>query len=177
MKKALLLATVLIPIILVSFLALRSDYEISNTGKYISTVTIFKNGEKIWEGSNLITNIGFNATRGLMLNEMTTEGIKFVSLGNVSGVCTLTATGIQELNVCGMTRKAGTVTKSGNNSYIVEATFTATCDVNNLRAVGLHWSSSATSLNNLFACVEFPVINLVTNDQITIRWNITLIEG
>lgn len=178
-KKSIFLASIVVLVVLGLFLlnlAVTNKNTSTSNFKFISEVEIYKNGELVHKGHNLITNIGFNFTREQLLAPTTGVSLVHISLSNVSGVCTLTATGISELTVCGLTRAAGTVTRFGNNSYIVERTFTLTCDVPNLRVTGLHWSSTAGSTGNLFACFEFPVLNLVTNDQITVRWNVTILE-
>jgi len=176
-SKKLLIAITLIGILLGIVIVLKGNENLKASSKYLTTVEIYKNNELIWRGSNIITDIGFNFTREQLLNPQTGVSLIYISVSNVSGVCSKTATNIQELAVCGLTRAAGTVTRYNMNQFLVEKTFTLTCDVPNVQVSGLHWVSTAQSDRNLFSCAAFPVVNLVTNDQITIRWNVTMIEG
>jgi len=181
MEKKLLLALLVLPIVVLSliFLSPANNTAISKVNKveYKDYVAIYKNGELLAVVPNVITQIGFNFTRGLMLNEMTSQGLKFISLSNVSTACSNTATNIQEFTYGGLSRTQGSVTKYNNNQFTVDVTFTVTGYMNNVQVAGLHWSSTPGSDGNLFACVNFPVVNLVPNDQIRIVWNVTLTEG
>ena len=141
--------------------------------KYKAVVRVYKNGELIAETHNLLTNIGKEFIEDKLTNPSNTNVTKYISLSNVATDCSESATVLaNEITTAGLARAEGTITDTGTGNFTVEKTFIATGSVSNVQVAGLHWYSSGD--DNLFACANFTSVNLEANDELTIRWIVTI---
>ena len=96
-------------------------------------------------------------------------------MSSVSGDCTETATKLaNEITTSDLARAQCTLTSINASSWSCEHTFTATQSHSNVQVAGYHWYGDSGSDGNLFACAQFTSVNLEANDQLTIRWNVTI---
>lgn len=136
--------------------------------------------EHLLGSGNLITDIGENATMdGLFGN---TYNISGISSGNATVGAALTKL-TTEATTSGFDRQAPTVSElwfnSGDIARNYTCTFTATADIA-VNAVGLHWSVTDDSNNNMFACAyitdgsyhQFPLSDPAST--LTVKWVITI---
>ena len=140
--------------------------------RYRAIVQVYKNGKLVAETHNLLTNIGKEFVEDQLTNP-STNATKYISLSTGATDCSATATVLaNEITTAGLARAEGTVTDSGTGNFTVEHTFVATDSISNVQVAGLHWYSSGD--DNLFACANFTAVNLEANDELTIRWVITI---
>ena len=140
--------------------------------KYKAIVQVYKNGKLVAETHNLLTNIGKEFVEDQLTNP-STNATKYISLSSVASDCSASATVLaNEITTSGLARAEGTVTDSGTGNFTVEKTFVATGSVSDVQVAGLNWYSSGD--DNLFACATFTSVNLEANDELTIRWIVTI---
>ena len=140
--------------------------------KYKAVVQVYKNGKLIAETHNLLTNIGKEFIEDQLTNP-STNTTKYISLSTGATDCSESATVLaNEITTAGLARAEGTVTDTGTGNFTVEKTFIATGSVSDVQVAGLHWYSSGD--DNLFACANFTSVNLEANDELTIRWIVTI---
>jgi hypothetical protein len=183
MKKE-YLATFLLSVITISGLILSNILGASITKtnavnfydgpKYQATVCVWKNGELIGCQHNLLTNIGANFTQQQLINPQSVNKTAWITLSTVSGDCTASATKLaNEITGSGLGKALCTLVSVNASSWSCEKQFTATGPVSNVQVAGYNWNSTAGA-NDLFACATFTAVNLEANDQLTIRWNVTI---
>jgi hypothetical protein len=129
---------------------------------------------------NTLTNIGKNYTERQLIEPQaasTANQLKYIALSNVSTACTSTSTNIQEITTGGLERALCTVTHLDYGKWSCEQTFTANAHTPNVQIAGLFWNGTAGNDGSLFACGSFTPVTLEQNDNILIRWNITISEG
>jgi len=149
--------------------------ELVQPTEYLATVCVYVNGELIECTSNVLTNIGKEFVEDQLVSPQTANYTKWISVSNSTTDCVATDTVLPgELNVAGLTRAECTITDVGTGAWSCEKTFTATASVPNVRQGGYNWNSTATSSGNLLACATFTSVNLEANDQILVRWNVTI---
>ena len=140
--------------------------------KYKAIVQVYKNGKLIAETHNLLTNIGKEFIEDQLTNP-STNTTKYISLSTGATDCSESATVLaNEITTAGLARAEGTVTDSGTGNFTVEKTFIATGSVSDVQVAGLHWYSSGD--DNLFACANFTAVNLEANDELTIKWTVSI---
>ena len=193
MRKALLLC---IPIgLLIAFSLLASSQRLENqvynflyTDKplYKATLCTYlkKSGSSEWVllgcEKNTLTDIGKEHIEDQLINAQassTANNLTYIALTNVSGACTSTSTNIQEITSGGLERAKCDFTDLGNGEWSCEHTFTASASHPNVQIGGYFWNGTAGQDNTLFACGSFTSVNLEENDQILVRWNVTISEA
>jgi hypothetical protein len=147
---------------------------VKEDAKYHATVCVWKNGELIGCQHNLLTTIGANFTQQQLINPQSVNKTAWITLSTVAGDCSASATKLaNELTGYGLGKAQCTLTSVNASSWSCEKQFTASGSVSNVQVAGYNWNSTAGA-NDLFACATFTAVNLEANDQLTIRWNVTI---
>ena len=68
----------------------------------------------------------------------------------------------------GLDRVGGTYTSTGVGTWTVSKQFTADTTYNNVQLMGLHWSDTDSSTDNLLFADTFTPVSLIASDKITI---------
>ncbi len=77
-----------------------------------------------------------------------------------------------EITSGGLERAQGTYAHTaGTNYYTITKTFTATASFTGVQLAGLYSTSTGTTL---FAANTFSPVNLISGDQLTVTWTITI---
>ncbi len=124
---------------------------------------------------NVITDIGENQTRTRMSTADTYVATKYISLSNDASADASWTKLPNEATTAGAGRATGDVvewTNSGDAAFNVTATFNFSGDIT-LKAIGLHWSATPESDNNLFACANFAETAFANNWNMTATWVVT----
>jgi len=149
--------------------------EIEEKPTYKAILTIYKNGELVDVVENLLTDIGKEWIEDQMVTPQTANFTKFISVSNSTTDCVVTDTILPgEIDYGGLARAECTITDLGIGNWSCEYTFTATTSIPNVRQAGYNWNATSTSDGNLLACANFTSVNMQANDQILIRWNVTI---
>lgn len=128
---------------------------------------------------NLITNIGKDFVKTQIAdNPNTGNKAIYIALSTNSSTPAATWTILpNEINSGGLARATGTYTSTGTGQWTVSKTFTATSSFTGVQLAGLHWSATSGSDNNLFAANTFSSVNLISGDQLTVTWTITVTDS
>jgi len=182
MKKTYLLASILLLTLAISGFFLSGifgsnyiSHTVTVTEKpiYHATLTVLKNGDLIDYIPNLLTNLGAEFVEQQLRAPQSLNKTNWISVSNVSGDCVATATKLaNELTTMSLARASCTQQDLGTGNYSCEKTFTATGSVAAAQIAGLNYNS--TMEPSLFACSTFTSVNLEKDDQLTLRWNITI---
>jgi len=174
-ENLLILPAVLLAILLINSNPLyQNEAKTAESIQYHATVCIYKNGELVYCGHNLLTDIGKEYIEDQLISPNSQASLRYISLSNSSTDCTASSTILPgELTIGGLTRANCTITDLGNGKWSCEYTFTLTDTVYDIRQAGYNWNSTPNSDNNLFACDTFPAISLESGDTLTVRWNVT----
>jgi len=162
-----------------------SDYLAENTINYKATVCakVIKNtGEVIDLGCqhNLLVNQGKDYILELMsgIDQVGatpgTDYAKYISLSTNSTAPDASWTVIpDEITSGGLERAAGTCTRNTVGNWTCEHTFTATTSFTGVQLTGLNWNGTAGA-HSLVAAAQFSAVNLEADDQLQIKWTITV---
>jgi len=146
----------------------RSEQDLKWTG----TVYVSKNGELLYEGSNLLTDAGANALKELIGNGVgTSAGWKYIAVGNGSAPTTGSTTLNSEIASAGLTRASATYTSLGTGSWKLEKIFSVTGTINSINATAMF---NASSTGNMIAGDTFTNTNVINGDTLNITWTVTL---
>ena len=174
MKKELLVFSLIGVLLSVALLGGQEPVTTKQGIDYKATVCVYLNGQLIECKSNLITNIGKEFVEDQLTNP-STNSIKYISLSSSTSDPSESWTILpDEITTNGLERAECSITDIGYGQWSCEHTFTATGSVSGVRLAGLNWNSTSNSDNNLFAASSFTTVNLEANDQLLIRWNITI---
>jgi len=145
--------------------------------EYKATVCIYKNGELIECKTNTLTDIGKEFIEDQLLNPQTENVTKYITLSNVTGDCTSTATKLaNEFTYGGLGKAECTITDTGIGSWNCSHTFTATDYMESVQVAGLNWNATAEQ-PDMFSCATFTSVNLENGDKLTIVWSISISEA
>jgi hypothetical protein len=140
-------------------------------------VTVVRDGKVIYyhEGHNLITNQGKDFIAQQVGSSSPNSG-QYTQWIGLSASSQDPAVNWQvlpgEINNGGLARAQGNYSYSSTmKQYDVTYTFTASQEFTGVRLAGLYWSSSG---NTLFAAKNFSSVNLISGDQLTVKWTITI---
>ena len=180
-KGSLFLSIGLVALVTLSFLVVafrsapkNSSYSVSDSPVFKDTIEIYKNGKLVDIAHNTLTDIGKDWIEDQMKNPQSVNKTKWITLSSNSGDCTSSAKHLaNEITTSGLGKAECTITDVGTGSYSCEETFTATGTVSNVQVAGLHWNSTAQA-DDMLACGTFTAVNLEANDQLTVRWNVTI---
>jgi hypothetical protein len=152
--------------------------------KGIYSVYYKKAGTDKWillgQNENTLTDIGKEKIEQQLVAPQAASAaneLKYIAITNVSGACTSTSTNIQEITTGGLERALCTYTDLGNGRWSCEHTFTASASHPNVQIAGYFWNATAGNDGSLFACGSFTPVNLEANDQILVRFNISISEA
>ena len=127
---------------------------------------------------NLLTDIGKEKIEDQLVSPAaasTSNQLKYIAITNDSSQCaSSSATNINEITTSDLERAECTYTDLGYGDWSCEHTFTATQSHPNVQIAGYFWNATAGQDNTMFACGNFTSVNLEANDQILIRWNVTI---
>jgi hypothetical protein len=140
------------------------------------TIEVVRNGEVIFheENHNLITTAGKDfISAQLGSTSPGTNGANYIALTTdatapAAGDTTLTG----EITTGGLARAIGTYSHTaGTNTYQVQKQFTASASFTAVQKAGLF---TAVTVGTMMAENTFSSVNLISGDQITITWTITI---
>lgn len=189
-NKKLLLVIPVIAIIL--GYSLSSGFSQINTNENLSikgsvTVDVVRDGKLIFHevNHNLITNMGKNIISKQLFNngngtiKTNPNGTLFIALTSWTGASNATQTTLTaEILVSGLQRATATYNyvNSTSSTIVLRKLFTASGTLTAVQQAGLFNvpPSGAAATTGLLAVNTFSSVNLITNDQITITWTITL---
>lgn len=140
------------------------------------SVSVLRNGNEIYyyESHNLITNTGkdFISTQ-LGSTSPVTNGANYIALSSDSTAPAATDTTLTgEISGSGLGRAQGTYSHTvGTNTFTVQEAFTASGTVSGIQKTGLFTASSG---GTMMAENTFSSVNLLSGDQLTITWTITI---
>ncbi len=146
-------------------------------------VQVVRDGKIVYfyENHNLITNqgkdiiskqlgAGQNATSNVNANGNNYIALSTDATAPAAGDTTL----LGEITTGGLGRAQGTWGHTnGTSTYVIRKTFTASATFTAVQKAGLFNSAVASSAGTL-AENTFPSVNLISGDQITISWTITI---
>jgi len=134
-----------------------------------------------YESPNTITIIGKDWIAQQLGGTPSTDPAKWISLSlNTADPPPdtweqLGGAGDDEITTGGLERAVGTYSHTaGNNTWTIEAEFTASATHNNVQQTGLQWVATAGSDGNLMAANHFNAVTLNSGDALTITWELTL---
>ena len=103
-----------------------------------------------------------------------TDYAKYISLSTNSTAPDASWTVIpDEITSGGLTRAEGTCTRNAVGNWTCSNTFTATTSFTGVQLTGLNWNGTAGA-HSLVAAAQFSAVNLEANDQLQIKWTITV---
>jgi len=103
-----------------------------------------------------------------------TDYAKYISLSNNTTAPSASWTVIpDEITSGGLERAAGTCTRNAVGNWTCEHTFTASASFTGVQLTGLNWNGTAGA-QSLVAAAQFSAVNLEANDQLQIKWTITV---
>jgi hypothetical protein len=123
---------------------------------------------------NVITDIGEEYIRTVLSTGATRNGTDDITVSNdASPVQTWTKLA-NEATTAGCGRVSGNVTEwaATDDGYNVTARFDISGAIT-VQCAGLHWSPTAGTDNNMFACAAFTQTTFASGDYLTITWVIT----
>ncbi|HEX9678486.1 hypothetical protein [Nitrososphaera sp.] len=140
------------------------------------TVSVSRQGTEIYyyEGHNLITDAGKDFISAQIGSTSTgSNGANYIALSSDDTAPVATDTTLTgEITGSGLDRAQGTYTHSaGTNTFTVEAVFTASATVSDVQKTGLFTASSG---GTMMAENTFSSVNLISGDQLTLTWTITI---
>jgi len=131
--------------------------------------TIIKNGEVVREINNLITNAGFGAMSGLVLNDITETAFDYIAIGTGTTAAAVTNTTLEAESM----RVAGTGTQTTttvtNDTAHLESTFNITSTL----AITEAGMLNAATLGTLFNRGIFTAVNVVNGDTLVVKYDVT----
>jgi len=137
----------------------------------IGHVEVEKNGVLLGETSNIVVNGGKELVEQLLCTTNASI-VQYIAVATDMPSPDPTWTTIpNEVKTGGLERAAGTISDLGTGNWRVEITYTATADFTNVNGTGIYWASTG---NYLFACAGITSVNLVSGDQLTVRWDFTI---
>lgn len=146
----------------------------SNNLKWTGTVGIYKNGEPVYSGHNLFTNLGKEWVKQSIngTGPGTNQNATWIALStNGAPVLATDKVLTGEISTNGLTRAYGTYEEIGTGQFNITKTFTATGSFTSVNQSSLNWNASGASM---IAALNFTSVNLENNDNLTIEWGITL---
>jgi len=147
-------------------------------------VEVWRNSKQIYyyETSNIIVTIGAQYIRNLLTNNTVAAGTagvnqtKYIAM-SADPAPTVTWTKLpNEITGSGLARQAGAISYPNSTAYWSNATWTATASAT-VNCTGIYRFQEADSNNNLVAAATITTANLVSGDQITIKWLINVQQG
>lgn len=150
------------------------ERDIEEKTTYKATVCVYKNGELVDCVSNILTNIGAEFVEDQLTSPQTANKTEYITLSSTAADCTAGAEKLaNEITTNGLEKASCTITDLGTGNWSCENTFTATGSLSNVQVAGYNWNATAQQ-PDMFACGTFTSVNLEANDQILVRWNITI---
>lgn len=139
-------------------------------------VSLVRGGTEIFhhENHNLITNEGKDFISAQVGSTSPgSNGANYIALSDDTTAPAATDTILTgELSGNGLDRAQGTYSHTaGTNTFTVSNTFTASAAVNGVQKTGLFTASSS---GTMMAENTFSSVNLISGDQLTITWTITV---
>ena len=140
------------------------------------TVSVFRQGNEIYhyEDHNLITNAGKDFISAQIGSTTTgSNGANYIALSSDSTAPAATDTTLTgEISGSGLDRAQGTYSHTaGTNTFTVQEVFTASGTVSAIQKTGLF---TASSVGTMMAENTFSSVNLISGDQLTVTWTITI---
>jgi hypothetical protein len=140
------------------------------------TVSVVRQGTEVYhyEDHNLITNAGKDfISAQIGSTSPGANGANYIALSDDSGAPAATDTTLTgELAGNGLDRAQGTYSHTaGTNTFTVQKVFTASGTVSAIQKTGLF---SASSGGTMMAENTFSSVNLISGDQLTVTWTITI---
>ena len=139
-------------------------------------VSVVREGKEIYhyEDPNLITNAGLDFISAQIGSTSTgANGANYIALSSDSTAPAVTDTTLTgEISGNGLDRAQGTYSHTAaTNTFTVQEVFTATGTVSAIQKTGLFTASSG---GTMMAENTFSSVNLISGDQLTITWTITI---
>ncbi|MCL4436170.1 MAG: hypothetical protein M1503_10320 [Thaumarchaeota archaeon] len=140
-------------------------------------VEVVRDGTIIYthDGHNLITNAGkdFIAHRIGSTDTVGANGANYIALTTTAITPAATDTTLSgEITTNGLARAQGTYSHTnGTNTYTITKQFTASGTFTGVQGAGLFTASSS---GTMMSENTFSSVNLISGDQITITWTITI---
>jgi hypothetical protein len=139
-------------------------------------VSVVRNGSEIYhyEDHNLITNAGKDfITAQIGSTSADSNGANYVALSSDSTAPEATDTTLTgEVSGSGLEREQGTYSHTGGtNTFTIQKTFTASGIVDSVQKTGLFTASSS---GTMMAENTFTSVNILSGDQLTVTWTITI---
>jgi hypothetical protein len=139
-------------------------------------VSVVRNGDEIYhyEDHNLITNSGKDFISAQIGSTSTgSNGANYIALSSDSTAPAATDTTLTgEISGSGLDRAIGSYSHTaGTNTFTVQKAFTASGTVSSVQKTGLFTASSS---GTMMAENTFTSVNLLSGDQLTITWTITI---
>lgn len=140
------------------------------------TVTVVRQGTEVYhyEDHNLITNAGKDfISAQIGSSSPGANGANYIALSSDSTAPAATDTTLTgEISGSGLDRAQGTYSHTaGTNTFTVQKVFTASGTVSAIQKTGLF---SASSSGTMMAENTFSSVNLISGDQLTVTWTITI---
>jgi len=179
MQKKTLIATALIAVLAFSIGYIVNMPVPHRNPKISANVYITENvngvSAEIYSG-NLITDLGEEFTRDLLIGDDAFDDVWGISLSNDATPLVSWTVLPNEVVANGFDRAEGTVTdwtNSGDYAFNVTKTFTAS-DTQQLQCAGLNWNDGDAVDNYLFAAATFTQTTFEASDTLTVTWVITV---
>jgi hypothetical protein len=139
-------------------------------------VSVVRHGNEIYhyEDHNLITNAGLDFISSQIGSTSTgANGANYIALSSDSTAPAATDTTLTgEISGSSLDRAQGTYSHTaGTNTFTVQKVFTASGTVSAIQKTGLFTASSA---GTMMAENTFSSVNLISGDQLTVTWTITI---
>jgi len=159
-------------LIILPFLRTSPSFTITERYPISGRVLVFKNGKLVAYTENLVVNGGLELVELLLRTTYNTSMVSCIAVATDMPSPSATWTSIpNEITTGGLARANGTITDLGTGNWRVEVTYTATASFTNVNGTGIYWQLTG---NNLFAAAGFTGVNLVSGDQLTVRWEFTV---
>lgn len=143
------------------------------------TVWVKRAGSTVWQfwdhHAGVLTTIGKNFIKGKLGDSAYGANGEFaddISLSTDTGSPAVGWTQIPtEITTGGLDRNTGTYASTGDGTWTITYTFTATAGHTDVQLTGLQWLVTDGSDNNLLAADTFTPVSLVSDDQLTVEWS------
>ena len=139
-------------------------------------VSVVRQGSEIYhyEDHNLITNAGLDFISAQIGSTSTgSNGANYIALSSDSTAPAATDTTLTgEISGSGLDRAQGTYSHTaGTNTFTVQEVFNASGTVSAIQKTGLFTASSG---GTMMAENTFSSVNVISGDQLTVTWTITI---
>lgn len=133
-------------------------------------VTVYKNGELVYEGPNVLTNVGANLIRSYLTGDAG-PAISLIAVGNGSAPVAGSTSLDNEIPDCGLSNATGTLATQGTGNWSYMYTWTSSCDNEVVNTSAMFNGTGGTmAWGDAFS----QATTLASSDTLQVTWNVSV---